>query len=320
MSIEDRRTELLGAVEYLLVCHREWQESAEDRLREDSELFEALNLVMALFADGDIPGNCRRLAGRVAEMDDPWQQWRTACAANPLRAPAQPGESFWRAIELLPGLVAEVYAPKIVRHASVAELVAQKVTPVQICRIWKLLRPDGSPDFEKLEEEKAMPGTHTAVNPLAARATAEAEALRTRVATAREKLAAKQAAKRQAPPDSLEAIVAQGVSVKQIARMFHKPVAWVVEECQRLGIQPPVAEYAPLTAAKAPQEPEWNEEGQRMLDAMPVRGGGAGAADEDLSAFYDEPSPAAASVPAASPPAPATMSGGRRRSPSKARR
>lgn len=296
MSIEDRKAELVGAVEYMLECRRDWRESADDRLREDHDLVDAVETLMALFAEGDIPGECRRLADQVAAMDAPWQKWRQQCDESPLNAPAQPGQQFWRCVELLETLLSEAIEPKVTRHASVAELIEQKVSPAQICRIWKLLKPDGTPDMEKFYEEKEKPGRHTAVNPYEAQAAAERDALRRKVEAARQRLRARRAKEQTPPPDSLEALVGQGVSARQLARMFHQPVEWIQAECRRLGLPQPAVDYDPVTAAKAPQNPGWNEEAERMLEAS---GGGASHPDDDLSDFY-EPQEAAAATAAPS--------------------
>jgi len=299
MIIEDRKAELVGAVEYLLECWRDWQASADSRLREDHDFVDAVETVQAVFAEGDIPGECRRLADHVAALDAPWQKWRALCDENPLGAPAQPGEAFWRGVELLETCLSQTLEPRVIRHASVAELIDQKVSPAQICRIWKLLKPDGTPDMQKFYEEKEKPGTHTAVNPYEARAAAEREALRRKVEVARQRLRERRAEKQAPPPDSLEALVGQGVSAKQLAKMFHKPVEWIQEECRRLGLPQPALDYDPATAARAPQEPGWNDEAGRMLEAA-----GAGVQDGDLSEFYGPQESAAASSGPTAPEGP----------------
>jgi hypothetical protein len=121
---------------------------------------------------------------------------------------------------------------------SIAQLDAEKVSDRQIAMMYGWRQSDGSPDIQKVREERANPGTHfdpkTWVHPQDAREAAEVAA---RWSERSLRMSASDALS-EAPmaPESLDDLIRQDVPSKQIAMMLKIEVAEVKERARQLNI------------------------------------------------------------------------------------
>lgn len=259
MSIDERRDHLLLVTDHLLTVQREWVQSDTPYITEAVET--AVDDAIDLWAHGPLPGDCRVLAGYFDRLAERWSEWRAIAAINPDANPV-PKQSFWKVLEMI-AEEREAKQPQGRKTLeSVATLTAQKVPDRQICKIYGWLDAKGNAELWKLEEERLKPGTHVNADYVApherARLAAE-EARRTSIERIREQQERKVKNLTEPAPESLEDLVRQGLTSKQIARMRKTTVKQVEADCRAAGLDVPPEKYdlqAAVPLDRAPTEAE----------------------------------------------------------------
>lgn len=147
-------------------------------------------------------------------------------------------DPIWRCVDAIVDTWIHHEHPEPQRPESVETLTKQNVNNAQICAIWGLKKPDGSPDMYRLNQEREKPGS--VVTPdywppvQAGLARRRAEAMKSAHATQRRRIECQ----KEAPiaRESIEELAASGVSARQIAAMKQMRVADVVRYCETHGV------------------------------------------------------------------------------------
>lgn len=267
MNEDERRRELLEAVDRLTEAHQGWISSDAAYI---TDIFEAtVDDVLNVFEIGLVPHDCRELARLAAALAAEWDRWQAQVAGTGMVG-VLPQNAFWAALEAVEDASREARPQSVRPLESVAELDRQKVPHWQIARIYGWLDARGNPDTRKVEAELAKPGTHVAadfVPPHQRRREEEAARKESALRRLRESGRRKVEILKEPCPEPLEELVAQGVSLEQIARMTKRTTTWVLTECRRRGLPDPKSLDRPH-AMRAPQERPLSAEAEKVLDAQ----------------------------------------------------
>lgn len=292
MIDQERREHLLLVVDNVIDVHTIWVESDTPHLTEELET--AVDELVEVFEDGTIPGDCRDLTHRVAELSEHWHAWKAKVAASGGIATV-PGDAFWAALEHVEDARRKAEPKPPIVLESIKELTDQKVPDRQICLIYGWIDGAGHPLLHKLHEERAKPGTHTGEGflPPAEKSRRQKEARKQAVIDRiREKRRTKVESITTPAPEPIEDLVAQGVSAEQISRLKHMTIAQVMAACDELGVERPEESYGSLESYRAPYEKDLLDEAITTLEA------GQKAVAERKSAESSPPSgPEAESLP-----------------------
>jgi hypothetical protein len=257
LSDKERRDELLAVCEHAIAERQRWELSEMVKLSE--ELEDAVDGLVDTFAVGSLPSDCRGLAVVAEQLKGVMDEWRESMRLTRRVAPT-PRQEFWRLLDRIDELLHAVKSPPKKPLESVAELRRQEVSDEQICKIYGWIDARGGAEVWKVSEELAKPGTHTGSNWTDPRERTRQEAERkrqeavNRARAARERKLAKLNAP---PPESLAELIAQGVTLGQIAKMHNCGESEILERCKAEGLPTPELSHD-LEAGK-----EWQQDGER---------------------------------------------------------
>ncbi|WP_321377067.1 hypothetical protein [Trichococcus shcherbakoviae] len=241
----DRRGQLLLVLDAMFSTHRDWVESDTPYMTEVLEI--AVENVIEIFSTGDVPSDCRELTKLVDELERQWSVYRDDASIK--NDPTfLPNNDFWKVVDRL-RRSREVARPKP-QHVleSIEELTSQKVSDRQICIIYGWIDGKGQPELRRLQEERKNPGTHTGkdfVHPLERKRIEEEERRRQIVENVRQAQQRKLQRKKVEPKESLEQLVADNVSVKQIAVILGCSTDEVSRRIAAAGLSMPADNYDP---------------------------------------------------------------------------
>jgi hypothetical protein len=159
MDDSERRSHLLLVIDEMFRRHEAWL--LPDGPNEIPEpLTMAVEDAIAVYRQGAIPADLRKLADAVQAMATGWKAFEAEVArsGNPEQVP---GGAFWALFEAVRDArkAATPQHPK--RLEKLTKLEEQKVPDHQICRMYDWMDPDGRPQLWKLEEEREEPGKWT---------------------------------------------------------------------------------------------------------------------------------------------------------------
>lgn len=245
MAKDERREHLLLVLDNLVHVWNEW--SGNSDVRYITKSFEdAVNDALLVFGDGSIPGDMRALHARMDILQEQWAAWNRKNEASGGKYPI-PDSAFWKALESIETARQAIIKPVRRTLETIADLTAQKVPDVQICRIYGFTdsgMPDGNPETWKLQEERGKPGMHTdrskgwlppweKKNQTDEAKQAEIIERIQRTRKGKLKLLAAVA------PESIEQLIQEGVSGKQICKMKKIDEAGLATYCQDHGLGVP---------------------------------------------------------------------------------
>lgn len=312
-----RETDLLSAVDLFLQQYALWVEAEHQDLLTD-EFQDSLLAMVDEFAVGDMPGSCRDLDDVVRSLGRVWAEYEEQVSQQE----PMPRSTFWEAVERLAETRRGQKPWEAKPLESVAMLHAQGVTHRQIAlmysysptgqdrnRVGPFWR-NGVPQDHLVEKELQNPGSVIPadfVHPadLAAR---QSEALRRQRRLQRIETLATTAPVNK-PPESIEELLRQGVSVRQIAKMHGVSVAVVLEEAKareiRVTEEQGGTSNSPVTAGRVAEEGVgdnhatgalYDPDEMQVLDEQgtPINGlvdGAEVAADEDGPLDAENPHP-----------------------------
>jgi hypothetical protein len=245
MAKDERREHLLLVLDNLIQVWNGW--SANSDVRYITKTFEdAVNDALLVFGDGSIPGDMRALYARMDVLQEQWAAWNRKNETSGGKYPI-PNSAFWKALESIEAARQAIIKPVRRNLETIVELTAQKVVDAQICRIYGFTdngMPDGNPEPWKLQEERQNPGTHTDrargwLPPWEKKSkTDEAKQVEIieriqRTRAGKLKLLAAVA------PESIEQLIQEGVSGKQICKMKKIDEASLAAYCQDHGLDAP---------------------------------------------------------------------------------
>lgn len=267
MADSERREHLFLVVDSMVEIHSKWAESDTPHITETFET--AIDELLEVFELGSIPGDCRELTHRVSTMGEHWYAWKAkvelAGAINPM-----PGDGFWDALESVEDGRRAAEPKRAAVLEPIKELTSQKVPDRQICLIYGWTDPDGSPQFYKLQEERAEPGTHIGKDFVAPQEKerrqkdARAKAIIDRIRKARRSKVEQLSTP---APEPLADLVAQGVSAEQIGQLKHLTVQQVFAACDEQEIDRPEENYGGLEAYRSLHEGELSEPVAKSIEA-----------------------------------------------------
>ena len=269
---DDRREHLLLVVDHLLATWNAW--NADSDMRFLNKTFEdAIEDCLAVWAVDSIPGDLRTLHARVEELAPQWQAWNEKNERSGGRYP-MPDQGFWRSLENIEAAREAAIRPVRRRLESIAQLDAEKVSPAQICKIYGFVTDQGTPEYWKLDEERAHPGKHTGEGtgwmPPASRRDMERDTQRLaaleRVKSQRE---TKMRLLTRVAKETIEELIATGVSGKQICKMKKLLQVDLETYCQEHNLELPEWEAASANSITAPTDySEVDEDDKDVIDTI----------------------------------------------------
>lgn len=272
---DERRSYLLDVTDNLLSVHANWLDADTPYFTE--ELEKATLETIEVFGLGDIPGDLRDLARVVDELAAQWEKFRQAAEVS--RDPhLLPRDGFWKQIEMMRDLREAARPKPTVELETIEQLEKQNVSDRQICLIYGWVNGDGSPQFDKLREERKKPGTHINDDfiPPRERTRRQQEARQREIVEAirakqRKKLAVLTTPAKEAWPVLFE----QGLSAKQLAKMKKVSLDDVYAKAVELGYPKPPLDYDLRTPApKKPDEKPTSEAHDEPEQPEPTRNKG----------------------------------------------
>lgn len=294
VDMDSRTDHLFLVLDNLLQENTEWADGPENTLSAESGLWQAIEETIELFGSGDIPGPLRGIEKTISSLRTHWEEYQQKLDEN-FDPNLLPTNAFWKILEML-GKQKEQATPKPKQVLeSVKTLTEQKVSPAQIARIYGWVDARGAPETWKVQEEISNPGTHVNADymPPREKQRLEEEARQEDVVRKlRDRIARKQALASQVAAETLEQLVGQGISLKQIATMKRLTVAEVMGEIKRLGLEMPPLDYSESRAAPARYDREPSEAQERIRKAQ--AGGLKRAVKEDVD---ESPEPDVAPKP-----------------------
>ena len=271
--MDERRNYLLAVVDNLLTEHEAWSDDDAPGLSADLEA--RITETCDQFADGDIPGDCRKLDRLVDKLREQWMAFDSRRGLVRETTDLIPDGAFWSVLEEIRKARAKATEVTYAPLETLAQLDAQKVSDRQICIIygWAKSAQDSPEVWRKalqtLAEERAEPGRHLGrevfVHPMERERQARQEQSRQIAERIREATARRLKEANDSPPESWEQLFTEGVSAKQIARMMHVTVDEVFSKAAELGFDAPSVDYEDVRNARAPQEPELPEATERAM-------------------------------------------------------
>ena len=267
VATSERRKHLFDVTDSASEAHSEWSESDIPYITDPFQ--SAVDDMVEVFSTGDIPADCRALNKEVEALTDLWKAWKTAAEVSG-DTNTMPSQDFWLAMERVAAARVQAVPKQPVKLETIEQLDKQGVSDRQICVMYEWVLTDGSPDFDKLREERKDPGTHTGedfVPPQERRRLERQSSQDAAVARARRRREKKLEKMSAEAPESLEQLVAEGVSAEQIAIMRNCTVEQVFAECDEESLQRPESHYAPAQTERGIHGPPINEATDRAMDA-----------------------------------------------------
>ena len=259
----DRVRQIFDVTDHMLGERAMWAELPDEAV--SLALEEAVDTVMEAFASGPVPTACRAMEAVVADALRLWREWKDRVRDTGM-VRIVPVTRFWRLLDTLAEERRKADPPPTIRLESVKLLHEQKVSARQIAMIYGFVDNLGRPEIWKVEEELAEPGKHTGpnsgwVNPV--EKTKQEKEAKEQAALNRVTQLVNHKVNRESapPPEALEDLVHQGVSVEQIVAMLGMTAQAVYAECDRQNLsRPKTIEEIRATAGPFSREPNEAEE------------------------------------------------------------
>lgn len=145
----DRNQELLTLLDAELEQYSIWAESEANV--PGSEYWETVDALLEGFYEDAGTGPMAKAEARVDQLRVAYEAFNDSGAAIP-------GSAFWRLRGEVQTLCRQT-PPRLAPLESVAELLRQKVSHLQIARIWRLLNPDGRERLDLVQAEIDKPSS-----------------------------------------------------------------------------------------------------------------------------------------------------------------
>lgn len=264
MEIQQRRDQILAAVDRMIDIHEKWVDDDEAPNLPTEAVADAIDHAVVACARGDIPADCRRLTASMGAFAERWAAYKTGDETDGRDGPTR---DCWRAFEevVVQRKGAVVRPPRV--YESVRQLRDQKVSDAQIALIYKGLFHDshGRVRSDLIDLEFATPGAIVPKDWIhpdeLARVAEETAALDGQIATLRRHGEATVIDKA-----SVEELLREGAFPEQVARVKGITLDDVLEIARRNEIRP--NEMPNLAASRGPYDPELTPE--RALSAQPL--------------------------------------------------
>ncbi len=245
--------------------HKEWASGADGVIGEG--FVEIAAETVAGFKETDLPPGLEPLAASVAQFAEHWESFRGQLKDNDL---TQPAPGLFAALDEIHQFeaLASAGAPHVLE--SVAEFTRQKVGNAQIADNYGWVDRSGNFETWKVEEERQTPGKHVGpdfVSPLERKRRLALNADQLKLKELFQRSLDKIAGAVSTAPESLDELVAQKLSLNQIATMLCISPSDVMARCEERGLPMPPTDYDSPQTARAPQEPEMSDAAVRSFEA-----------------------------------------------------
>ncbi len=249
MLTDERRDHLLLATDAMLAAWNDW--SVDNDAKGITTTFvDAVCDCLLLWSEGGIPGDLRALAHDIEIMREHWNAWVRSHEVNPVKNQL-PGDAFWRAMKTVDDARRIAAAPKDFTLPPIADLEKEGVSARQICQMYGFTddhTSTGQPVLKMLYEEKALPGMHTGGDWLPPHARRQRD-IAVQQKAALERLAVDRQRKidflTKPCKETIEELIEQGVSGKQIVRMRKIGREELAGYCATHGLVMPAWEPTP---------------------------------------------------------------------------
>jgi hypothetical protein len=197
-------------------------------------LVESFESLFVMVDTMEIEQDGHAIALAVDSFMEAYDHWAEQSELSPEEMPPGGSPEMWSAWREVVGATAD---KPVRRLEPIKQLLLEKVSERQIALMYGWRQSDGSPDIEKVREEKEKPGTHydpkTWVHPQDA---ADAADVAARWKQRQTRSDAEVAAQPQPAPESLDDLIRQDVPSKQIARMLGIDVDAVRTRAAQIGV------------------------------------------------------------------------------------
>jgi len=239
-SLKDRQEVLFIMVDNLIMERDDWAANPQVLgLPVGGPPWMAASDCVRTYETGTIPGSCRNLCEAVMAFARYWNEHASRAEVSQTDD-LLPGNNVWSAMDSIAAARRGAAPKQSVILESVADLVKQKVTDMQIAKIYKWTDSLGHPDLAKVRAAKEQPGKFDGVahqRQQQDRAQQLADDNRRQADQVRERIDARRPRGPQPVLDSIETLIAQGLNVAQIARNKVMPPEQVLVYCRENGIQ-----------------------------------------------------------------------------------
>jgi hypothetical protein len=267
--MDARTTELLSIVSAATSARTQWINSDSTYV---TEVFESeIEELITGFRQGDIPAPTRKILEQVARLKIHWEEWQDR-AMRTGDATELPGNDFWLVMDEIENSHQRIMdPPKRKPLETIAELEKQEVSDYQICLIYEWMDAQGTPEYWKLKEERDEPGKH--INDDFVDPAVTQRELRKReqghiTAERNAKLKAKLEASNRESPETVEELIEQGITARQISLMKNIPVIEINKIADDAGLEHPAVDYPHVNQLRGLHDSEPDDVHKRILDAM----------------------------------------------------
>ena len=268
---QERRAYLLAMVDNASKAHRQWVEHGDANLLPEDDLYvrfqELAEQARVIFAP-----RAEELEKLILGFAPHWQAFVTSQQTT-ADVTMLPGPELWAAWEALHRFCLAATMPRLKRIEPIKQLLDEKVFPRQICQIYGFLQPDGTPDLQMLDEEIACPGKHTGpgyVAPVNRELAEKIKQIEIEADSLNRRRQSKIAAATTPAKESIEALVAGGVSATQIATMKRMTVPAVLEYCRDHGLPQPAIDYTASLLSPGMHDPAVAPERKAAMERLGV--------------------------------------------------
>ncbi len=234
-TLQDRQDYLFLVTDNLIHQRDTWADDASlQGLPSGGLLWMAAEQLVNAFAMGTIPGCCRQLCRAVEEFTRHWESHTTRAEVSPTDD-LLPGNNVWSAIDSVAAARTGAEPKEVKRLEPVADLVSQKVSDEQIAKIYGWKTSLGQWDYDKVRDAKAHPGKHDGDKFYDEKQQEKDRRDRLdkqRAEAMSQNISGKKNAAPIAGPEPIETLVAQGLTVAQIASVKVLSVEAVLEYCR----------------------------------------------------------------------------------------
>jgi hypothetical protein len=232
----------------------------------------------------DVAPDAQAIVLEIDAFYDRYVEWAELSELSPEMASPKGSSDMWAAWgDVLRSLPER---PKK-RLEPIEQLFAEKVPERQIAQMYGWKHSDGSPDLQKVREERANPGTHykpeTWVHPQEVK---EAEAIAARWSARSMRVQSSTIEEAKMAPESLDDLIRQDVPSAQIAKMLKIDVEEVKTRARQLSISldgqfvPSVSPHDRMQEIR-----DADNEKRRKLNAMAAADNQLRAAETDVSSM-----------------------------------
>jgi hypothetical protein len=268
------RNNLIDAITHVRKLVNVWEASdgplvrwrTGDRKPITEGLIEAFDDLFALVGVAEVADDAKKIVLAIDQFDDLLAEWAEGCELSPEDTDPHGSQKLWMAFD---AIFEACEVPQRRKPESIKQLGIEKVSDGQIALIYGWKNRDGSPDVQKVREERDNPGTHydaeTWIHPADLRAQNEINELWTKRAP-RMVVNESTGGQREAP-ESLDELIQQRVPSKQIAMMKRIDVEQVRLRASQLGI-PLDGQFVPSISPADRMQSMRDEESDREAQVM----------------------------------------------------